>query len=257
MTAGESGRPPDLVLAWARRLTDALDQASGGGLRGAYLHGSAVLGGWMPERSDVDALLVTDQDLAPDRLAAVAEALADGAADCPGTGLECSVVTADQARQPGAPWPFVLHVQAGAGSARVVRGDESGGDRDLLMHYVVCRSAGWSLSGPPPPELIGSIPRPAILSYLADELGWGLDHAPEPYAVLNACRALVFAADGQIVSKLSGGGAALDRGLGPSAVIRRALDQQRGSRPGQAPAADAMAFVAAAAAQLRAAAETG
>jgi hypothetical protein len=98
MTAGGSGRPPDLVLSWARRLTHSLDQASGGSLRGAYLHGSAVLGGWMPDRSDVDALLVTDRDLAPARLAAVADALADGAADCPGTSLECSVVTAGQAR---------------------------------------------------------------------------------------------------------------------------------------------------------------
>lgn len=256
MTAGGSGRPPDLVLTWARRLTGSLDQASGGGLRGAYLHGSAVLGGWMPGRSDVDALFVTDRNLAPARLAAVAKVLADGAADCPGVGLECSVVTVGQARQPGAPWPFVLHVQGGADSARVIRGDESAGDRDLLMHYVVCRAAGWSLSGPPPPELIGSVPRPVILSYLADELGWGLDNAPEPYAVLNACRALVFAADGQIVSKVTGGGAALDRGLGPPAVIRRALDQQRGSRPGQAPAADAIAFVLAAAADLRAAART-
>jgi hypothetical protein len=257
VTAGESSRPPELVLTWARRLTGTLDRASGGALRGAYLHGSAVLGGWMPERSDVDALLVTGRDLAPARLAAVAEVLADGAADCPGTSLECSVVTADQARQPGAPWPFVLHVEAGAESARVVRGDELAGDRDLLMHYVVCRSAGWSLSGPPPQELIGSIPRAPILSYLADELGWGLNNAPEPYAVLNACRALVFAADGQIVSKITGGSAALDRGLGPPAVIRRALDQQRGSRPGQAPAADAIAFVAAAAAELRAAADSG
>jgi hypothetical protein len=254
MTAAEASRPPDLVLSWARRLTGFLDQASGGRLRGAYLHGSAVLGGWIPGRSDVDVLLVTDRNLAPARLAAVAEVLAGGAADCPGTGLECSVVTAGQAQQPGAPWPFVLHVQGGADSTRVVRGDEPAGDRDLLMHYVVCRAAGWSLYGPPPQELIGSVPRPAILGYLADELSWGLDNAPEPYAVLNACRALVFVADGQIVSKITGGAAALDRGFGPPVVISRALEQQRGSRAGQAPAADAIAFVVATAAHLRAAA---
>jgi hypothetical protein len=164
------------------------------------------------------------------------------------------VVTARQSRQPGAPWPFVLHVKAGAGPVRVVRGNESAGDRDLLMHYAVCRAAGWSLHGPPPQELIGGIARRVILGYLADELGWGLDHAPEPYAVLNACRGLVFAADGQLVSKITGGRVALRRGLGPPAVVRRALDQQRGRRPERPPAADATAFVVATAAALRAAA---
>jgi Domain of unknown function (DUF4111) len=163
------------------------------------------------------------------------------------------VVTTGQARRPSAPWPFVLHVHAGAGAGapRVVRGDGSAGDADLLMHYVVCRVAGWALHGPPPRNVIGAVPRPVILSYLADELDWGLANALEPYAVLNACRALAFAADGKIVSKIAGGRLALSRGLGPPAIIRRALDQQLGKRPEQAADAAAAAFVTATATALR------
>jgi hypothetical protein len=102
--------------------------------------------------------------------------------------------------------------------------------------------------------VIGGVPRPVILDYLATELGWGLEHASEGYAVLNACRALIYLDDGQIVSKLAGGRLAAARGLGPTAVISRAIDQQeRGSgEPGVAP--DAVAFVRSAAARLRAAA---
>jgi Domain of unknown function (DUF4111) len=240
-----------VVVSWAERLTGLVDQASGGRLRAAYLHGSAVLGGWLAGRSDVDAMFVTCADLPAASVAAVAEVLTAGAADCPGTELECSVVTAGQARRPGAPWPFVLHVRSGAGAPRVVRGDGSAGDRDLLMHYVVCRAAGWPLHGPPPRQVIGAVPRPVILGYLADELDWGLENALEPYAVLNACRALVYAADGTIVSKIAGGDAALGRGLAPPAIIRRALDQQLGRRPEQATATDAAAFVTATAATLR------
>jgi hypothetical protein len=50
------------------------------------------------------------------------------------------------------------------------------------------------------------VPRRAVLDYLAGELGWGVGHAPEAYAVLNACRALVFLTDHKIVSKIAGGG---------------------------------------------------
>jgi len=55
------------------------------------------------------------------------------------------VVTVAQARQPAPPWPFVLHVAAGPGKpARTVRASrQSPGDADLLMHYAVCRAAGW------------------------------------------------------------------------------------------------------------------
>jgi hypothetical protein len=102
--------------------------------------------------------------------------------------------------------------------------------------------------------VIGGVPRPVILDYLATELGWGLEHASEGYAVLNACRALIYLADGQILSKLAGGRLAAARGLGPPAVISRAIDQhERGDEvPGVAP--DAVAFVRSAAARLRAAA---
>lgn len=119
------------------------------------------------------------------------------------------------------------------------------------MHYAVCRAAGQPVVGPPPRELIGIVPRPAILGYLAAELSWGLAHGTEAYAVLNACRALVFRTDGEILSKVAGGQAALARGLGDRAVLERALDQQRGIMPPQPIRSDAAAFVQSAAATMR------
>jgi streptomycin 3"-adenylyltransferase len=46
------------VEAYLAALVRVLRAQLGGGLAGAYLHGSAVLGGWHPERSDVDVLAV-------------------------------------------------------------------------------------------------------------------------------------------------------------------------------------------------------
>jgi Aminoglycoside adenylyltransferase, C-terminal domain len=101
------------------------------------------------------------------------------------------------------------------------------------------------------------VPRPAILAYLAGELAWGLAHAAEAYAVLNACRALVYLADDRIVSKVEGGELALTGDLAPAALVHRALAQQRGTALAQPPAPDAAAFVQAAAADLAAAASAG
>jgi len=248
--------PPERVLAYAGLLADRCQRACAGQLRAAYLHGSAALGGWVPDRSDVDVLLVTEDDIEDQRLAAVASELLAAADKCPGRELECSVVAVAQAVEPRPPWPFLLHVAAGpaAASRKVVLGDQLPGDSDLLMHYAVCRSAGWPVLGRPPRELIGEIPQGIILGYLAGELGWGLDNAPEAYCVLNACRALIFLADRTIVSKIAGGQTALARGLGPPAVIRRALDQQQGKAPDQPPGSDAAEYVRATAARLRSAA---
>jgi streptomycin 3"-adenylyltransferase len=249
-----------VLISYGELLAGRAASAAGGQLEAVYLHGSAVLGGWRADRSDVDVLLVTARELAGPALDDVTAALLATVGHCPGRALECSVVTAEQAARPGEPWPFLVHVQAAPGGAgnddaapRIVRGAAVSGDADLLMHYAVARSCGWPLQGPPPRALIGAIPRPDILGYLAAELAWGLAHAPEAYCVLNACRALVYLADGMIVSKISGGETALRRG-GPPALIRRALDQQRGQASEQPPQRDAAGYVANVAAALRSAA---
>jgi len=253
VVTSQTGEPPENVLRWAERAT-GLAAAACEELTGAYLHGSAALGGWQPGRSDVDMLFVTGGDLTTPTLGALTKALLGATGDCPGHTLECSVVTAGQARRSQPPWPFLLHVNAEPRRARVVIGDGGPGDPDLLMHYAVCRAAGRTLHGPPPAQVFGRVPRPQILSYLAEELTWGLAHAPERYSVLNGSRAVLYAQDGLIRSKLEGGTVALARGLGPPGLLQRALDQQRGLLPEQErPAADAVAFVESAIAAVRAA----
>ena len=240
--------------AYAAELTAELDGTLAGALRAAYLHGSAAFGGWSAERSDVDILFIAADDLSAAGAVSAGHALLRAADGCPGRSLECSIVTAGEASRLAPPWPFVLHVGVRDGEQVLHSGRERAGDPDLLMHYAACRAAGITLTGPPPEAAIGVVDRPVILAYLAEELGWGLANASESYAVLNACRALVYLRQGKLVGKVAAGLAALDDGSGPAEVVRRALDQQRARVPERTAGPDAVAFAERVAAALRAAA---
>jgi hypothetical protein len=252
LNSSAAGQP----ASYAGELARKLDQDCRGQLVAAVLHGSAALGGWQPSRSDVDVLFVVAITITETDLRRMAVSLLTLADECPGSGIEASIVTAAQAAAAAAPWPYLRHIAAGpAVASRIAPAPGSDAhDPDLLMHYAVCRAAGISVHGPPPAAIFGEIPRPAILEYLAGELRWGLDNAPEAYAVLNACRAQVYLTDEQIVSKIAGGELVLARGSGPAELISSALAQQRGAQPARPPGPGAAEFALATAARLAAAA---
>ncbi len=187
-------------------------------------------------------LFIVDSPSAEEVLREAAHALTSPSAQCPGRGVELSVVTADGARNPAAPWPFLLHVTTDPADAKVVVGPDSGGDPDLVMHYAVCRAAGLAVRGGPPEAVIGEISRHDVLAYLDRELAWGMRANSEAYAVLNACRAWHYVLKGEIVSKLDGARLAIERG-GPDELIRSAMARQLGDRADRAPSTAAGAFV--------------
>jgi len=237
------------------RLAAELAVAADGRLVAVYLHGSAVLGGWVPGRSDIDVLVVATDDVGETTLDSMAHAIVGTSRERLPDGclpkLETSIVTAAAARDPAPPRSFLRHVVTDPSGAVRVVGPDPGGDRDLLMHYAAFRVAGYAAFGPPQRDVIGPVARAELLEYLANELVWGLANAPERYSVLNSCRALLYLTDGVIVSKIAGGETVLRRRTGPADVITRALAQQRGTQEDLPPAADAVAFVEETAALLR------
>ena len=95
------------------RLADKLAEDCRGQLVAAVLHGSAALGGWLPERSDVDILFVVADSVTEMDLRRMSVSLVTLADDCPGSSIETSIVTATQARAAATPWPYLRHVAAG------------------------------------------------------------------------------------------------------------------------------------------------
>lgn len=214
---------------YALNVASATAAVSGSQLAGAYLHGSAVLGGFDARRSDIDILVVCDGPMTPAQQSAVAEALSERRLPCPGRGLELSIVTLQATRHPTAEPAFELHLTTAAEDTKVIDGHQRGGDPDLVLHFAVCRRAGRLLGpGLPAAEVFSPVPDGLVAAQLVTELRWGAEAAPGEYAVLNACRAWRFAADGALVSKIDGGQWALGRVHGPDReLVRNALDRQR------------------------------
>lgn len=219
--------PADAVRA-ARAVADALGAALGDDLFAMYLHGSAVLGGFRWDRSDLDVLALSRGALSDPQVHRVGEALRSPG--YPANGLELSLMTADEAAAPALPAPrFQLHVTTiGRDRAgKTVDGRVREGDRDLVLHLGVCRAHGLAVVGPPPSSTLGPVPDAVLLAAMRDEIAWARLHAPLEYLVLTCARAWLFAETGRIASKIGAGTWASARGP-DHAVIHAAVARQRG-----------------------------
>ncbi|MGZ8515242.1 MAG: hypothetical protein ACXWXA_09400, partial [Candidatus Limnocylindrales bacterium] len=159
--------PRSAARAVARALRDAL----GEDLVAVYLHGSAVLGGFRWDRSDLDILALSRGALSDSQLRRIADGLA--LLSYPANGLEFSLMTAGEAAAPQLPAPrFQLHVTSDgwAHVGKVVDGRAREGDRDLVLDLTVCREYGLAVVGPPPMAALGVVPEETVLSVMRDEI---------------------------------------------------------------------------------------
>jgi Domain of unknown function (DUF4111) len=250
--AGAGGDLDPALEAYASSLAGRLLGVLGPDLVGVYLHGSAVLGGWRAEVSDVDLLGVVTGPLPEPAKQAVAERLTDPALPCPAAhGLELSLITAATAGSPARLPPFELHVAFAPGTRRhregfpvnlprtkVVDGSGQAGDPDLLLYVAVCRRSGRAVLGPPPAVVFAEPPRSWLLEATAAELRWAAGRATFAYQVLTACRAWRFLEDDVLASKVAAGAWARTR-LAAAApdltdltgLVDLALAAQRGEIP--------------------------
>ena len=95
--------------AYLAALVRVLERRLGAGLVGAYLHGSAVLGGWREDRSDVDVLAVCAAAVDDPGLDELGQRLSVRALPCPvARGLEFGLVTVESAASPCAEPRFIV-----------------------------------------------------------------------------------------------------------------------------------------------------
>ena len=240
--------------AYPAAVTAGLTRVLGPALVGVYLHGSGALGGWSPERSDVDLLGVVARPLERRAKREISSRLNHPSLGSPApAGLELSLVTAAVAADPPRRPPFELHVSTGP-SPQTHLGGPAAADPDLLLHFAVCRRAGVIVAGPDPVEVFAEPPRSWLLERASAELRWAVRNGTFTYRVLTACRAWRYLEDDVLGAKVESGRWARLRladdpePSGAAALVDAAVAAQLGHAPVPAAAADLAAadgFVAA------------
>lgn len=181
-------------------------------LVGIYLHGSAVMGCFNPEKSDIDLIVVVRDSVADDRKRRLMKMIVALNEKAPAKGIEMSIVKAGVCRPFVYPTPFELHFSSGTlgwynsdaeGYIRNMRGE----DKDLAAHFTIITHRGKTLYGKPIEEVFGEVDRKCYL----DSIWSDIENAEEDildntmYIVLNLTRVLAYCREGLILSKKEGG----------------------------------------------------
>ena len=224
-------------------LVEAFEHILEADLVGVYLHGSLAMGCFNPTRSDIDLLVVVDQELASQ----TKRDLVDTLLKFSGGGLYRPIEISFVARAGLRPWqhpvPYELHYSEEwrAVFEKALRDDswrqwkgQQQVDPDLAAHFMVTHQRGIALHGEPIALVIPEVPRAdyldSVLSdVLSDDFGLaGIGHLDAAYVILNACRTLAYLREGNVLSKDEGGVWALQHVPNQYwPIIQTALDEYR------------------------------
>jgi hypothetical protein len=200
---------PQATGAYLDELVAQLRAVLGAGLVGVYAGGSLALGGYDERRSDIDVAVVTREPLSETEKAMIVASLRHESVPCPARGLELVVYTAETAGSPTPAAGYELNLNTGR--AMPLHASYAPGDGHAEHWYGIDRAIlaehGRALLGPPAARLFAAPPRSVLLEILAEAVRWHEQAgvARDDDAVLNACRALRYAAEGRWSSKQDAG----------------------------------------------------
>lgn len=184
----------------------------GENLVGIYLHGSAAMGCFHENKSDIDLLVVVDRAVPKEVKRQYMDMIVELNSCAPEKGLEVSVVRKEVCRPFVYPTPFELHFSVM--HLPWYKTDPSdyidrmnGTDKDLAAHVTIICHRGTCLYGKKMEDVFGVVSK----EYYFDSIWNDIESAEDEiitdptYFILNLCRVLAFKEDGLILSKREGG----------------------------------------------------
>lgn len=200
------------AMVLAKRIAEKMGEILGENCVGVYLHGSLAMNCYTPEKSDIDFLVVTEEEPTQEEKESIIRALLDFDREAPDKGLEMSVVLKRDTLAPKCPAPFSLHFSNGHKAEYLAdlpgyTAGMQGLDPDLPAHFTVTRARGRGVLGAPIGEVFAPVPREVYLASVQSDLESAeTDILQDPvYVILNLCRTAAYLADGTIRSKAEGG----------------------------------------------------
>lgn len=184
----------------------------GNNLAGIYLHGSAVMGCFNDKKSDVDLLVVINNNLTDEDKIRYMDMVVELNALAPSKGIELSIVRRSVCKPFIYPTPFelhfsVTHLEWYKKAPYDYIKKMNGTDKDLASHIMIIYHRGLCLCG----EKIKNVFEDVGQETYFDSIWYDVKHAEEEiiknpvYITLNLCRVLAYKQDKLILSKQEGG----------------------------------------------------
>ena len=181
-------------------------------LVGIYLHGSAAMGCFNPEKSDIDFIIVVGRPLSDPIKKAYMETVVECNALGPAKGIEMSVVLRNVCNPFVYPTPFELHFSMAHLTWYKRDSDDyirkmNGVDKDLAAHFTVINKRGICLYGLPVKEVFEEVPVNDYMDSLWEDISGARENITKNtmYLTLNLARVLAYKEEGRVLSKKEGG----------------------------------------------------
>lgn len=181
-------------------------------LVGIYLHGSMAMGCFDSDKSDIDVIMVIEDDISDTQKIMLMRQIVYLNQQAPPKGLEISIVKREYCNPFIYPTPFELHFspmhlpwfkENPQDYVEKMKGE----DIDLAAHFTIIRNYGVVLWGEKIENIFAPVPKQNYLeSICADIENATEDILEQPiYITLNLCRVLAFLREDLYLSKEQGG----------------------------------------------------
>ena len=189
-----------MIAGYLSELTTRLTARLGDRLLGAWIVGSGALGDFDSQRSDIDVQAVSAAPVPRAELEGLAATLSHDALPCPVRGLEFVLYSEEGLADPRGP-AFQLNLNSGPAMTYEEGYDPESVPRFwFVLDVAIAREHARPLVGLDPAAVLPALPPRLVGSSLRDALEWFSAH-DAAQAVLAACRAWAWTADGRWLSK--------------------------------------------------------
>ena len=186
-------------------------------LTGIYLHGSAVMGCYNPQKSDLDLIVVANEPMQDDVKRRFMDMVVGVNEAGPAKGIEMSVVTKNVCKPFVYPTPFELHFSVMHTGWYKDNPEDyiqkmKGTDKDLAAHFTIIGKRGKCLCGLPIEAVFAPVPKADYMDSIWEDIAEAREDILDNtmYITLNLARVLAYKKDGLILSKKEGGEWALN-----------------------------------------------
>lgn len=203
----------DYLNSFTKRSEEILKE----NLVGIYLHGSAVMGCFNPDKSDLDFIIVVNDSIPDDIKKEYLDMVVEFNTVGPAKGIEMSIVKRAVCKPFAYPTPFELHFSIAQLGWYQSNPDDyiakmKGEDKDLAAHFTIIKNRGKCLSGASIEEIFEDVPAKDYIDSIWNDIAEAEEEIAENpmYLILNLARVLAYIKDGCVFSKKEGGEWALN-----------------------------------------------